>query len=265
MTDFVGWLPMPEGGGAEAAVTSDYNAEMIEQRARYRRLRDRSIFVGEAVDIVPDDFGPGLPGIREWTEKEFEFSGYITGFDPEELGDRDALRAELGLRPDQRMCIVTVGGTGVGAALLRRILDAVPTVRRAVPDLWFSVVAGPRIDPASMPRPEGVTIHAFVPGLHRHLAACDIAVVQGGLTTCMELTAHRRPFIYVPLRNHFEQNFHVRHRLANYRAGRCLPYDELDPDTLAAAIIEEIDRPVDYEPVAADGAVRAASLIADLL
>jgi predicted glycosyltransferase len=238
---------------------------MIEQRARYRRLRDRSIFVGEAADVVADDFGPGLPGIREWTEDEFDFSGYITGFDPAELGDRDALRAELGYRRDQRVCIVTVGGTGVGEALLRRILDAVPTVRRAIPDLFFSVVAGPRIDPASLPQPEGATIHSFVAGLHRHLAVCDIAVVQGGLTTCMELTASRRPFIYVPLRNHFEQTFHVRHRLDNYRAGRCLPYDALGPDTLAAAIVEEIDRPVSYEPVATDGAARAASLIADLV
>ncbi len=36
MTDFVGWLPMPDGGDAEAALTADYNAEMIEHRARYR-------------------------------------------------------------------------------------------------------------------------------------------------------------------------------------------------------------------------------------
>jgi predicted glycosyltransferase len=256
---------MPDGGPAEAALTADYNAEMIEQRARFRRLRDRSIFVGDPCDIVPDTFGPGLPGIRDWTEDEFDFAGYITGFDPAELGDRDELRAELGYQPDQRVCLVTVGGTAVGETLLRRILEAVPTVRQALPDLAFAVVAGPRIDPASLPHPEGATIHPFVPQLHRHLAVCDIAVVQGGLTTCMELTANRRPFIYVPLRHHFEQNLHVRHRLAGYGAGRCLPYDELDPDTLAAAVLEEIDRPIDYRPVATDGAARAARLLADLL
>jgi pimeloyl-ACP methyl ester carboxylesterase/predicted glycosyltransferase len=265
MTDFVGWLPMPDGGSAEAALTADYNAEMIEQRARYRRVRDRSIFVGDPGDIVPDTFGPDLPSIRDWTEQEFDFSGYITGFDPSVVRDRAALRAELGYRADERVCVVTVGGTGVGEPLLRRILDAVPTVRRAVPDLCFAVVTGPRIDPARLPRRAGTTIHRFVPQLHRHLAVCDIAVVQGGLTTCMELTANRRPFIYVPLRHHFEQNFHVRHRLANYGAGRCLPYDQLDPDTLTVAIAEELERTVDYRPVATDGAARAASLLADLV
>ena len=53
-----------------------------------------------------------------------------------------------------------------------------------------------------------------MPDLDRHLAACDLALVQGGLTTCMELAAAGTPFLYFPLRNHFEQNFHVAHRLA---------------------------------------------------
>ena len=63
-------------------------------------------------------------------------------------------------------------------------------------------------------------MRAYVHNLYRHLAACDLAVVQGGLTTAMELTANRRPFLYFPLRHHFEQNFHVRHRLERYGAGR---------------------------------------------
>jgi pimeloyl-ACP methyl ester carboxylesterase/predicted glycosyltransferase len=265
ITDFVGWLPMPDGGEREAFLTADYNAEMIEQRARYRRLRDRSIFVGNVDDIVPHAFGPALPSIREWTENEFDFSGYVTGFDPDDVADRDALRAELGYKPDERVCIVTVGGSGVGTSLLRRVIDAAPAARRAVDGLRLVVVTGPRIDPAALPRRRGVTVRQFVPDLHRHLAACDLAVVQGGLTTCMELTATRRPFVYVPLRHHFEQNFHVRHRLDRYRAGRCLPYDELTPDTLGAAIAEEIARPIDYLPVETDGAQRAAAMLAELL
>ncbi len=265
MTDFVGWLPMPGGGEAEAALTADYNAEMLEQRARFRRLRDRSIFVGDPDDIVPDTFGPGLPAIRDWTEREFDFAGYVTGFDPADDADRAGLRAELGYRPDDRVCIVTVGGSGVGEALLRRVLAAVPAVQRAVVDLRFVVVTGPRLDPAALPQPPGVTLRRYVPDLHRHLAACDLAVVQGGLTTCMELTANRRPFIYVPLRNHFEQTFHVRHRLDRYGAGRCLPYDELDPDTLATAVKEELAKEIHYRPVATNGAEQAAALLSDLL
>jgi pimeloyl-ACP methyl ester carboxylesterase/predicted glycosyltransferase len=265
LTDFVGWLPMPSGGSTEAALTADYNAEMIEQRSRYPRLRDRSIFIGDSADIVPSLFGPGLPAIRSWAEGEFDFAGYVTGFSPHDVADRAALRAELGYRPDERVCIVTVGGSAAGTALLNRVIQAAPAARRLVCGLRMIVVAGPRIDPAGLPSAKGVTVVSYVPRLHRHLAACDIAVVQGGLTTCMELTANRRPFIYVPLQNHFEQNLHVRHRLERHRAGRLLPYDLLNADSLATAIADEIDRPLDYRGVPTNGALRAAELLSELL
>ena len=263
-TDFVGWLPMPSGGEREAFLTADYNAEMIEHIARYPRIRDRAIFVGDPEDIVPDDFGPGLPSIREWTEQHYDFAGYVTGFDPDQL-DRDELRDELGYRPDERVCIVTVGGSGVGSHLLQRVQDAFPEAKRRVPDLRMVVVAGPRIDPASIAAPDGLEVRPYVPELYRHLAVCDLAVVQGGLTTCMELTASGRPFINIPLRNHFEQSRHVPHRLARYGAGTPLTYDEATPDRLATAIADRIGAPVTYRPVATDGAARAAALLADLL
>ena len=90
LTDFVGWLPMPDGGEPEALLTADYNAEMIEHIARYPRIRDRAIFVGDPDDIVPDAFGPGLPRIRDWTEQHYDFAGYITGFDPGRLATAGA-------------------------------------------------------------------------------------------------------------------------------------------------------------------------------
>jgi pimeloyl-ACP methyl ester carboxylesterase/predicted glycosyltransferase len=266
MTDFVGWLPMPDGGDREARLTADYNAEMLEQRARFARVRDRSVFVGNPEDVVPASFGPGLPQIREWVQESFDFSGYVTGFDPRALGSPESLRRQLGYRPDERLCVVTVGGSGVGAPLLRRALDAAPLVRRHHPDLRFLVVAGPRIDPRSLPRRRGVTARGHVPDLHLHLAAADVAVVQGGLTTTMELTAAQRPFVYVPLRHHFEQSYHVRHRLDRYGAGRCLDYqDAADPDLLAEVIIEQLGSPVAYRPVESDGAAVAARLLAELV
>jgi len=266
MTDFVGWLPMPDGGDREAFLTADYNEEMIEHVERFPRIRDRAIFVGDPDDIVADDFGPGLPRIRDWTERHYQFAGYVTGFDPGPLVERrEELRRELGYRPDERVVIVTVGGSGVGEALLRRVIAAAPEAARRVNGLRMIAVAGPRIDPASLEAPPNVEVRAFVPDLYRHLVACDLAVVQGGLTTTMELVAARRPFLYFPLRNHFEQNRHVRHRLDRYGAGRCMAFDESPPEVIAEAIATEIDRPVDYRPVESDGAARAAALIAEAI
>jgi pimeloyl-ACP methyl ester carboxylesterase/predicted glycosyltransferase len=265
LTDFVGWQPMPDGGERESLLTADYNAEMIEHIARYPRLRDRAIFVGEADDVVPDSFGAGLPRIRDWTEQHYEFAGYVTGFDPAELADRERIRAELGFGPDEQVCIVTVGGSGVGAHLLRRVIDGFPKARERVPQLRMIVVAGPRIDPASLPTHDGLEVRAYVHDLYRVLAACDLAVVQGGLTTSMELTANKRPFLYFPLRHHFEQNFHVRHRLERHGAGRAMDFSTDGPEEIAAAIADEVGREVDYRPVDAGGAARAAASIGELL
>ena len=265
LTDFVGWLPMEDGADREAFLTADYNAEMIEHIERFPRLRDRALYVGNADDIVPDAFGPGLPLIRDWTEEHYDLTGYVTGFDPLDFSDRESLRAGLGYAADEQVCVVTVGGSGVGAHLLRRVIDAFPEAKERVPALRMIVVAGPRIDPATLPQLEGLEIRSYVHDLYRHLAACDLAVVQGGLTTSMELTANKRPFIYFPLRHHFEQNFHVRHRLERYGAGRCMDYESATSETIARAIAEEIGREVDYQPVESDGAARAAALIAELL
>ena len=265
LTDFVGWLRMPDGGEHEAFITGDYNEEMIEHIARFPRVRDQAVFVGNPDDVVPERFAPHLPWIREWTEEHYSFAGYITGFDPAEFADRTALRTELGYHEDEQVCIVTVGGSGVGGDLLRRVIAAFPDAKARVPALRMVVIAGPRIDPRALPAHDGLEIRAYVHQLYRHLAACDLAVVQGGLTTAMELTANRRPFLYFPLRHHFEQNLHVRHRLERHRAGRCMDFEHETPETIAAAIADTIGREVDYKPVETDGAARAAALIAPLL
>jgi pimeloyl-ACP methyl ester carboxylesterase/predicted glycosyltransferase len=265
LTDFVGYLPMPDGGEREASLTADYNLEMIEHIDRFPRVRDTAIFVGDPDDIVPDSFGSELPAIREWTTEHFEFSGYVTGFRESAIGDQEALRSELGYGSDERVCVVTVGGSGVGATLLRRVIEAYPEAEKLVPGLRMLVVAGPRIDPASLPAPAGVEVRAYVDDLYRHLAACDVAVVQGGLATCMELVASRRPFLYFPLKNHFEQERHVRHRLDRHRAGTYMSYETATPVGIAAAIAQAIDGGDDYLPVDGEGARRAARLIAELL
>ena len=116
-----------------------------------------------------------------------------------------------------------------------------------------------------MPVPPGVEVRGYVPELHRELAACDVAVVQGGLTTTMELVAARRPFLYFPLAHHFEQQLHVPHRLGRYRAGRRMEYTAADPERIAEELVRALDMPVDYVPVETDGARTAARMLAELL
>jgi pimeloyl-ACP methyl ester carboxylesterase/UDP:flavonoid glycosyltransferase YjiC (YdhE family) len=265
MSDFVGYLPMPSGGDREASLTADYNAEMIEHVEKNPGLRDLSIFIGNPEDIVPRRFGAGLPSIRRWTKQHFEFSGYVLPFDPVDDASRRALRQELGHDPDRPLIVGTVGGSAVGVHLLRRIVEAFRLLHTEISAAQLLLVCGPRIDPADLGAAEGMQSVGYVHDLSKTLASCDLAVVQAGLSTTMELVAGRRPFIHVPLRNHFEQNFHVAHRLRRYGAPPPTAYEDATPDRLAHHMAERLRMRVTYAPVEKDGAVRAAQLIAPLI
>jgi UDP:flavonoid glycosyltransferase YjiC (YdhE family) len=110
-----------------------------------------------------------------------------------------------------------------------------------------------------------VEVRSFVPDLFEHHAAVDLAIVQGGLTTTMELAALRTPFLYFPLRNHFEQQLHVARRLDRLGAGVRLDYEGTSPEALGAAMLEYLGKPVHSAEVPVGGTDRAAELIADLL
>jgi pimeloyl-ACP methyl ester carboxylesterase/predicted glycosyltransferase len=265
LTDFVGWTPIDDSPGSrESFLTSDYNAHMIELVERYPQVRDVAVFVGEPEDCVPRLFGPGLPAIPDWTAAHFDFSGYVLPFDPASLTDTAAIRSELGL-PAGPLVVGAVGGSGVGVHLLRQIAEAFRELRSDVPDARLLLVCGPRIDPASIDAVERMTAVGYVHDLFRTLACCDLAVVQGGLTTTMELVATRRPFISIPLRDHFEQNHHVAYRLQRYGAPAPTPYEDATPEALAQLMRERLGAPVDYRPVEPGGAVRAAKLLAAAL
>ena len=134
-----------------------------------------------------------------------------------------------------------------------------------LPALRMVVVAGPRLETRGLSQSDGVEVRGYVPGLHRHLAASDVAVVHGGQATTMELLAARRPFAWFPLKRDFEQRCHVTHRLRRYRAGRPTEYAATSAEALADAIVDRIGGEVHFRPVAGGCAARAASLLATLL
>jgi pimeloyl-ACP methyl ester carboxylesterase/predicted glycosyltransferase len=255
LTDFVGWLPLPEGGEREAFLTADLNAQMLEQVARFPSVRDRALFVGDPEDVVPGSFGAGLPVIREWVEAHFEFCGQMAG-DPLTPAERDG---------DGPLCVAAVGGSAVGAGLLQRLVTGYEAAAERVPGLRMLAVAGPRVDRERLRAPAGVEVRGYVPELDRVLAGCDVALVQGGLTTGMELVAAGRPFVSFPLKRHFEQRIHVAHRLARHGHTRALEVEDATPDGVGEAIADALGAPVDYRAVAPGGVARAAARIAELL
>jgi pimeloyl-ACP methyl ester carboxylesterase/UDP:flavonoid glycosyltransferase YjiC (YdhE family) len=268
MTDVIGFLPTDPGDLREAELCADYNADSIEKRERFPRLRDLSMFIG-SLDELPDcPFGPGLPGIRAWSRRWFSCVPYVLPFNPDAYRDRTGLRRRLGYPDDQALLVAAVGGTAVGTSLLELTCDAFVRLRKQVPGARLLLVTGPRIDPRLLPDAEGMDKRGYVPDLFEHLACADAAVVQGGLSTTMELVATGRPFIYFPLRRHWEQQHFVTHRLRHYRAGLRMDYATTTADDLAAAMrtaLAQNGTGPGYRKVPRGGADRAAARIAPLL
>jgi len=263
-TDVIGFLPTA-GDERELALTADYNAELIEHRERYPRVRDLSLFIGTYDELPDASFGPGLPRIRDWSQRWFESVPYVVPFDPRDYRDPRALRARLGYDLDAPLLAAAVGGTSVGRDLLELVADGFAHLRKEVPDARMVMVTGPRIDPADVPDVEGLDKHGFLPESFAHLAAADAAVVQGGLSTTMELVAARRPFVYFPLAQHWEQEHFVAHRLRHYRAGLRMDYARTTPSDLADAMLRAMAQRPRYRAVPRDGAAVAGARIASLL
>jgi UDP-N-acetylglucosamine:LPS N-acetylglucosamine transferase len=110
-----------------------------------------------------------------------------------------------------------------------------------------------------------VELHHYLPNLYEHYAACDMAVVVGGGTTTIELTALRRPFVFFPLENQFDQQLYVADRLARHGAGIKMRFYETTPKALADVIKKNIGKEATWPPIRTDGAERAARLINQIL
>jgi UDP:flavonoid glycosyltransferase YjiC (YdhE family) len=226
---------------------------------------DLSLFTGEPEDVPDRPFGFLLPNRREYARRYYHFVGYTFPFDPADYADEKEVRAALGYDEDRPLVVCSVGGTAVGVNLLRLCAASYPHIEKRIGDVRMVLVCGPRLDPATVQAPSGVEVRGYVPRLYEHLAACDVAIAQGGATTTLELTALRRPFIYFPLEDHFEQNLVVAKRLARHGAGLRLHYSETTPETLADAVVGQLGREASWPEIPTDGAQRAAELIHELV
>jgi UDP:flavonoid glycosyltransferase YjiC (YdhE family) len=225
---------------------------------------DLSLFVGEEEDVPDRSFGFLLPNRRQWARQRLQFIGQIVRFEPADLVDRKALRQKLGWGTGSWV-VGTVGGSAAGKPLLELFGQAYPLLREKLPELHMVLVCGPRIAPETVNAPRGVEKVGFVPDLYNHFAACDLALVMGGGGSTLELTVLQRPFIYFPLSGHCEQERHVAPRIERSRAGVRMDFGRTTPASLAAAVVANWDRAVDYRPVRIGGENRAATLMQPLL
>ena len=225
---------------------------------------DLGIFVGEPEDVPDKKFGFRLPNRREYAKAKYQFVGYILPFEPADYHDKAAIRKKLDYGKDP-LVICAIGGTAIGKELLELCGQTYPIIKKEIPDIHMVLVCGPRVSKVSLDVPQEIDIRGYVPNLYEHFAACDLAIIQGGSNSTLELTALKRPFLYFPLEGHCEQQLYVAGRLARHQAGVKMQYSETTPELLADKMISNIGKEVTYAPIPTDGAKKAAQLINSLL
>ena len=223
-----------------------------------------ALFAGEPDDVPDKGLGFLLPNRRDHARAHYKFTGYILPFDPAELFDKTKIRARLGYGREP-LVVCSIGGTSIGKILLELCGQAYSIIKQKIPDLHMVLICGPRLSVESLKFPEAVDVRGYVPALYEHFAASDLAIVQGGGTATLELTALRRPFLYFPLANHCEQQIHVAGRLARHQAGIKVVFSQTTPAILAEKVIANLGKEVNYPSIPVDGAQKAAQFIGELL
>ncbi len=225
---------------------------------------DLALFIGEPEDVPDRRFGFMLPNRRAFALSRYKFVGYILPFRVGEYRDYDQARTRAGYGTE-KLIICAIGGTSIGQELLKLCGNAFPFIKEKIPDARMILITGPRLAGDSIAVADGVEVREYVPSLYQHFAACDLAIVQAGGTTTLELTALKKPFLFFPIEGHCEQEKYVAGRLARHRAGVRMKLSETTPQLLAEKAAFNIGQEVDYAVIPCDGAKKAARYITDLL
>jgi len=227
-------------------------------------VTDLRLFVGTAEDIPDKSFGLFLPNRREFAKKYYKFIGYVLRFNPDNYRDKNKIKNRLGYKDDP-LVVAAIGGTSAGKKLLEICIKSYPLIKKKIPNLKMLLVCGPRVSSENLKVPNEVEVKGYIPNLFEYYAACDLAVVTGGFTTTLELTALKKPFIYFPLEHHCEQQIYVKNRLERWNAGIRMSYSTTTPEELAEKVITGIETKVNYADIPVDGAKKATRYIMDFL
>ena len=156
---------------------------------------------------------------------------------------RKELRNRFGF--DGKTIVVSTGGTSAGSFLISRSLEALCKTRCKCDVV---VVTGPSLKREF----DGARNLGFVYNLHEIIYAADLVISLAGRSTIDEANAYGTPGIFIPIRNHFEQEDNAKRQGFEYN----------DIFRLESIIEEKIKSPRTGKRY--DGAQKASKIIKDI-
>jgi uncharacterized protein (TIGR00661 family) len=147
---------------------------------------------------------PDVTGSTEIPQKLKEIVVHTGPFlknNPKNMPSKEDLRNQLGFDTDEKIVLVTVGGSDFGKELLRLICDASSLMN--YDRLIF--VTGPQIEADFIKESKKILKKKFLNNMMDWMKISDVIVSLAGHTTIMEVMSLGIPNIIVPINNHSEQ------------------------------------------------------------
>ena len=124
---------------------------------------------------------------------------YVGPIVREVKSDRMSLRNNLGFT--RKTILVCAGGTDAGRHLIQKSLEAYRNLKKRL-DVNLVLVPGPNLE---LNDSDDFYNLGFVDNLHEYIYASDLVISLAGRSTIDESTVYGTPGIFIPIKNHFEQ------------------------------------------------------------
>jgi UDP-N-acetylglucosamine--N-acetylmuramyl-(pentapeptide) pyrophosphoryl-undecaprenol N-acetylglucosamine transferase len=167
------------------------------------------------------------------------------------ITDRALLRKKLGI--EKRTILVSIGGTSAGRYLIEKTLSAYKNLKMKT-DLDLLVALGPSLSKFENNKTSYRNI-GFVDNLHEYVCASDLVVSLAGRSTIDESLVYGTPGIFIPIKDHFEQE----------QNAKKLGYSYDDISKLETLIEEKLELGRTNRANVKNGAKNAAKIITELV
>ena len=157
---------------------------------------------------------------------------------------RDELRQKFSFK--DKTIVISIGGTNAGEFLIEKAIEAILKINQG---FEIVLVSGPAVNKKF----ENVRDLGFVDNLHEIIFAADLIISLAGKSTIDEAKAYGTPAIFIPIKDHFEQEDNAKEE----------GFDFEDIERLDELILEKIGQK--RNQIISNGSIEASKIIKNLM
>jgi len=157
---------------------------------------------------------------------------------------RDELRQKFSFK--DKTIVISIGGTNAGQFLIEKAIESISKINQG---FEIVLVSGPAVNK----KYENVKNLGFVNNLHEIIFAADLIISLAGKSTIDEAKAYGTPAIFIPIKDHFEQEDNAKEEGFVFE----------DIERLDELILEKIEQK--RNQIICNGSIEASEIIKNLM